>query len=508
MKLSDGLFLDCARKVAARLSRDHQYDERIVDAACMHLVMHPEQFDVLLLPNLYGDIVSDLCAGLVGGLGVVPAANLGDDGVGVFEAVHGSAPDIAGQDMANPTALLLSAVLMLRHLDEDAHGRRVMTALWTRWRTARPHAPTSAARRRPRVHRTPSSAICRPAVTERANPRRPAADGGARVTGRAIFQPFDRRSDRGRARARGSRALSLGQPRPERRGSARAGDHLPRGAAHDAALRALSRARVSALSHPPQDRARRRERCDAVEAARRHRIVYASNHRSHTDYLVEPLVLDDAGIRPPIIAAGINLFGGPLGFIHKYVTGALPIRRNTKDPAYLITLKAYVGELLRKHDLFFYPGRRTQLQRRAEVEQDRLVQRRLHSDVHNLVFLPTAVAYDLVLEDHILSRQKVKRRQRPFSREIAEMVRFAVGYRSRAFVTFGRRFPSTPRSLVPAIGPRVVARGAHGHWPAVQGAADGAGGLGDAAVDRAPRPGRPGRFDARHPARRRRQPRR
>ena len=85
------------------------------------------------------------------------------------------------------------------------------------------------------------------------------------------------------------------------------------------------------------------------------RVVYASNHRSHIDYLVEPLVLDDAGIRPPIIAAGINLFGGPLGLIHKHVTGAMPIRRNTKDPAYLITLKAYVGELLRKHDLFFYP---------------------------------------------------------------------------------------------------------------------------------------------------------
>ena len=84
----------------------------------------------------------------------------------------------------------------------------------------------------------------------------------------------------------------------------------------------------------------------AVEAVKKGRVVYASNHRSHIDYLVEPLVLDDAGIRPPIIAAGINLFGGPLGLIHKHVTGALPIRRNTKDPAYLITLKAYVSELL------------------------------------------------------------------------------------------------------------------------------------------------------------------
>ncbi len=128
MKLSDGLFIDCARRV----SKDYpeiQYDERIVDAACMQLVMFPERFDVLLLPNLYGDIVSDLCAGLVGGLGVVPAANLGADGVGVFEAVHGSAPDIAGQDLANPLALLLSGVLMLHHLNEDAIAGRVMRAV-------------------------------------------------------------------------------------------------------------------------------------------------------------------------------------------------------------------------------------------------------------------------------------------------------------------------------------------------------------------------------------------
>jgi isocitrate dehydrogenase (NAD+) len=130
MKLSDGLFIDCARKVATDYP-EIEYDERIVDAACMHLVMHPEQLDVLLLPNLYGDIVSDLCAGLVGGLGVVPAANLGEGGVGVFEAVHGTAPDIAGQNKANPTALLLSAVLMLHHLNEDDKAERIKTALWT-----------------------------------------------------------------------------------------------------------------------------------------------------------------------------------------------------------------------------------------------------------------------------------------------------------------------------------------------------------------------------------------
>jgi isocitrate dehydrogenase (NAD+) len=127
MKQSDGLFLECARRIA-RGYADITYDERIVDAACMHLVMRPEQFDVLLLPNLYGDIVSDLCAGLVGGLGVVGAANLGTE-MAVFEAVHGSAPDIAGKQLANPTALLLSAVLMLRHIEEERAADRIMRAL-------------------------------------------------------------------------------------------------------------------------------------------------------------------------------------------------------------------------------------------------------------------------------------------------------------------------------------------------------------------------------------------
>jgi len=129
MKLSDGLFIGSVRAVA-REYPDIAYDEKIVDAACMHLVMKPEQFDVLVMPNLYGDIVSDLCAGLVGGLGVVGAANLGTE-VGVFEAVHGSAPDIAGKNFANPTALLLSAVMMLRHIDEGTAASRIMSALNT-----------------------------------------------------------------------------------------------------------------------------------------------------------------------------------------------------------------------------------------------------------------------------------------------------------------------------------------------------------------------------------------
>lgn len=116
MKLSDGLFLDCFRKIAAEYP-DIKADDKIIDNTCMQLVMNPQQFDVLLLENLYGDIVSDLVAGLVGGLGIVPGANFGELGA-VFEAVHGSAPDIAGKNLANPTALLQSAVLMLRYLGE------------------------------------------------------------------------------------------------------------------------------------------------------------------------------------------------------------------------------------------------------------------------------------------------------------------------------------------------------------------------------------------------------
>jgi glycerol-3-phosphate O-acyltransferase len=176
----------------------------------------------------------------------------------------------------------------------------------------------------------------------------------------------------------------------------------------------------------------------AVDAVKKGRVVYASNHRSHIDYLVEPLVLDDAGIRPPIIAAGINLFGGPLGLIHKHVTGALPIRRNTKDPAYLITLKAYVSELLHKHDLFFYPEGGRSYGGEMKPMKTGLLTACLDAQVAGLKLVPVAVSYDLVLEDHVLARQKVKRSQKAFSREIAELVRYAVGYRSRAHVTFGK----------------------------------------------------------------------
>ena len=176
----------------------------------------------------------------------------------------------------------------------------------------------------------------------------------------------------------------------------------------------------------------------AVDAVENGRVVYASNHRSHIDYLVEPLALDDAGIRPPIIAAGINLFGGPLGLIHKHVTGALPIRRNTKDPAYLITLKAYVSELLHKHDLFVYPEGGRSYSGELKTMKSGLLNACLDAGIPGLKLVPVAVAYDLVLEDHVIAKQRVKRSQKAFSREIAELVRYAVGYRSRAFVTFGK----------------------------------------------------------------------
>ncbi len=198
-----------------------------------------------------------------------------------------------------------------------------------------------------------------------------------------------------------------------------------------------------ALEYPLYPILRKLERHDEhvalalAASAAGHRLVYASNHRSHMDYLVELLVLDDAGLKPPIIAAGINLFGGPLGLIHRHVTGALPIRRNTKDPAYHITLKAYVAELLRSQDFFFYPEGGRSYSGDLKSPKTGLITACLQAAQPNLVIVPVAIAYDLVLEDHVLARQKVKKRQRAFSREVAEMVRYAVGYRSRAYVTFG-----------------------------------------------------------------------
>jgi glycerol-3-phosphate O-acyltransferase len=200
-----------------------------------------------------------------------------------------------------------------------------------------------------------------------------------------------------------------------------------------------------ALKHPLYPILRKIERLqEHVEVPQKAtasgRVIYISNHKSHTDYLVEPLVLDDNDVRPPIIAAGINLFGGPLGLLHKHVTGAIPIRRNAKDPAYLVTLKAYVAELLRRHDLLFYIEGGRSYSGELKPPKTGLLHAALQAPVDSIVIVPTAVSYDLVLEDHILAHtaQGTKRRSKPFTREIAEMVRYAVGYESRAFVSFGR----------------------------------------------------------------------
>jgi glycerol-3-phosphate O-acyltransferase len=197
-----------------------------------------------------------------------------------------------------------------------------------------------------------------------------------------------------------------------------------------------------ALKHPLYPILRKIERIDenvriAQDATRRGRVIYISNHKSHLDYLVEPLVIDDNGIRPPVIAAGINLFGGPLGLIHRHVTGAIPIRLNAKDPAYLVTLKAYVAELLQRHDLLFYIEGGRSYTGELKSPKTGLLHAAVQAERADSSIIPLAVSYDLVLEDHILAHQGSKRRQRPFAREVAEMVRFAVGYQSRAFVTFG-----------------------------------------------------------------------
>jgi isocitrate dehydrogenase (NAD+) len=135
MKLSDGLFLKSIRAVAQEYPQI-EYKELIVDNACMQIVMNPLQFDLLLLPNLYGDVMSDLAAGLVGGLGIVGSANIGDEAA-MFEAVHGTAPDIAGKGLANPTALLMSSIMMLDHLGEHPAARRIEAAIVTVYREAK-----------------------------------------------------------------------------------------------------------------------------------------------------------------------------------------------------------------------------------------------------------------------------------------------------------------------------------------------------------------------------------
>ena len=221
MKMSDGLFLRCARQVGEQFP-GITCDDRIVDNACMQLVLNPTQFDILLLPNLYGDIVSDLCAGLVGGLGVVPGANLGEE-IGVFEAVHGSAPDIAGKGIANPTALLLSALLMLRHIGESAMADRIMSAVVATLTDGTFARGTSAARRRRWNLRTQfASAVTVMLTDETTRSRAPCSR--------------EKRSP-----------VSQGQPRGKRPRGPRTDRRLSRRATDDAALFVLSRAEAPAL---------------------------------------------------------------------------------------------------------------------------------------------------------------------------------------------------------------------------------------------------------------------
>lgn len=127
MKMSDGMFLTCCREVAKEFP-EIDYREMLIDKACLNIVQKPTDFDVMVMPNLYGDILSDLSAGLIGGLGLTPSGNIGENGVAIFEAVHGTAPDIAGQDKANPTALLLSGCMMLRHMDLREYADRIESA--------------------------------------------------------------------------------------------------------------------------------------------------------------------------------------------------------------------------------------------------------------------------------------------------------------------------------------------------------------------------------------------
>ena len=208
-------------------------------------------------------------------------------------------------------------------------------------------------------------------------------------------------------------------------------------------LRTTQRYRMyRALQHPLYPLLRKIDRQQAhVEiaqsATRQGRVIYASNHKSHTDYLVQPLLLDDHGIRPPVIAAGINLFGGALGLIQRHVTGAIPIRREAKDPVYLATLKAYVTEMLQRSDLFLYLEGGRSYSGELKPFKTGLLHAAAQARRTDVVVIPVAIAYDLILEDFVLSRQRIKRQQRPFAREAAEMLRYAVGYQSRAIVSFG-----------------------------------------------------------------------
>ena len=281
---------------------DIAYDEKIVDAACMHLVMKPEQFDVLVMPNLYGDIVSDSVRRSLVGLGVVGAANLGTD-VAVFQLVHGSAPDITRQELRKP-----DGAAALGRVDAAAASMKMQrrTASWPRCTVlgaGTTLCATSAAQRLP-------SSLPTRCAGQWPDPPCYSPEHPCWMTSQAVWRAGGRQIPPGRAR---------GAQRPGSR------THLcvSRGCMRRMRPNIYRALRCIALPDSPQDRTTRRKPTTPPTRCRRI-VVYASNHKSHTDYLVEPLVLDDNGIRPPLIAASINLFGGPLGLIHS--TSRAPFR--------------------------------------------------------------------------------------------------------------------------------------------------------------------------------------
>ncbi len=333
--------------------------------------MNPTQFDVLLLPNLYGDIVSDLCAGLVGGLGVVPAANLGME-IGVFEAVHGSAPDIAGKSLANPMALLLSALLMLRHIDEGGIADRIRR----RSRCARRGPGADARPRRHgqhhRVHRRdlPAAAAVRRAALSRGTRER--AYLRPRLSCYSRSCRCSTRSLRPCSPARRSRGICEDTARRERaHGAASASRPTSRSCTRRSAIRSTGRSSIRSIPSCGRSSAS----ASSSTASRRRRAPGASSTRRIT--AATPTISSSrwcsttTAIRPPIIAAGINLFGGPLGLIHRHVTGAIPIRRNTQGPGLPHHAQGVRRRAAAQARLLLLPRGRAQLQRRAEDAEDR-----------------------------------------------------------------------------------------------------------------------------------------
>ena len=395
----------------------------------------------------------------------------------MFEAVHGSAPDIADQNLANPTALLLSGLLMLDHIGErraaGADPRRRSTRVLAdgpvRTRDLGGTATTTEF----------TEAICReiePDSRRRFDIVRP-------VLPDDITQAVLARKDV-------ARYLRGGHGQSELEARERIHAYLDE-------LRTTQRYPIyRALKHPLYPILRKVERIDEhVDIAQQATRDGPRRSTSRTTRVASRLSGRAAGARrqrhPP---AGhgrraSTCSAARSGLLHRHVTGAIPIRRNTKDPAYLVTLKAYVAELLQRHDLLFYIEGGRSYTGELKAPKTGLLHAALQADVDGSVIVPVAVAYDLVLEDHILPHQAREAPARGRSaREVAEMVRYAVGYQSRAFVTFGPPIPlggydPESRRDVMALGapdPRRDRR-------ALQGAADGGRRRGDAAVDDATR---------------------